>query len=198
MLRATRADRLEGELLAGLAEGGRSIVKALRADRDARATLALFHRYRREADGEVRRSLDALVRLHRARTEGLLPDGKEAERAQAELDEALAELPAPSEPKIARIVPTQRLAGPANDDAAPARAAAAGAAPGVVAPPTPSPAPTGAALLRQYRWFRSKPERARMWRQITPAQRADVLAAAGAGDADAAAPYETLRPILAG
>ena len=54
ILRSSRADRLEGELLAGLAEGGRSIVEALHADRDARATLALFQRYHHEADGEVR------------------------------------------------------------------------------------------------------------------------------------------------
>jgi hypothetical protein len=37
-----------------------------------------------------------------------------------------------------------------------------------------------------------------MWRQINLAQRADVLAAAGAGHLDAAVRYDTLRPLLVG
>ena len=108
MLRGARAERLEGELLGGLAAGGGLVARALHDDRDARATLALLHRYRRDVDGELRRSLDALVRLHRARAEGLLPDGEAAEAAEAGLDEAVAELPAPSEPRIEGIGPLPR------------------------------------------------------------------------------------------
>jgi hypothetical protein len=37
-----------------------------------------------------------------------------------------------------------------------------------------------------------------MWRGFTPAQRAAVLAAAGAGHLDPAASYDALRPVLAG
>src|SRR4051794_40671003 len=48
--RAARADRLEAELLAGLAEGGRSIGRSFHDDPDTRAALALVQRYRREAE----------------------------------------------------------------------------------------------------------------------------------------------------
>ena len=179
ILRSSRADRLEGELLAGLAEGGRPVAKAFHADRDARATLALFQRYRREAEGELRRALDTICRLHRARTDGLFPYGEEAEEAQGELDETLSELVASNEPKIEETAPSQPLKGAANDDA-------------------PSRRPCGVTLLRQYRWFKAEADRAGMWRGFTPAQRAAVLAAAGAGHLDPATPYDALRPVLAG
>jgi hypothetical protein len=70
ILRAGRAERLEGELLAGLAQTGTGLARSLHHDRDARASLALVLRYRREAEGEVRRALDSLLRLQRARAEG--------------------------------------------------------------------------------------------------------------------------------
>jgi len=44
MLRSARAERLEGELLCGLAEAGPSLAKTLHDDRDARASLALLER----------------------------------------------------------------------------------------------------------------------------------------------------------
>ena len=143
ILRASRADRLEGEFLASLVEG-RGVAKALHADRDARATLALLQRYRREAEGELRRALDSLRRLHRARIDGLLPYGEEAEAAQAELDDALSELPAPNEPRNAKIEPSQPLVAVAANDDAPtlptgvAMLAAAGAGHLDPIPPTPT------------------------------------------------------------
>jgi hypothetical protein len=164
MLRAARAERLEGELLAGLAEGGRSAAAALHADKDARATLALLQRYRREADGELRRSLDALVRLRRARAEGLLPGEEEAEAARAALDAAAAELPAPSEPRIEKIVAAQ-APKPANDDTAAA------------APPAP-PRPTGAQMLRTYRSYRHEGSRTLYWAKLSEEERAAVTGAA--------------------
>jgi hypothetical protein len=99
-LRAVRAQRLEDELLIGLAASGSNIAAALHADKDARATLALLQRYRREAEADVRREVGALLRLERARAEGHVPDRPEAGRAEAELDAALAGLPAPIEPRI--------------------------------------------------------------------------------------------------
>jgi hypothetical protein len=119
------------------------VAKALHADRDARATLALFQRYRREAEGELRRSLDSLRRLHRARIDGLLPYGEEAEAAQVELDETLSELAEPNEPKIEETAPAEQLSGPANDDA-----------------PPPPPRPYGVTLLLRYRWFKAEADRA--------------------------------------
>ena len=117
ILRAGRAERLEGELLAGLAQAGTGLAKSLHDDRDARASLALVLRYRREAEGEVRRALDSLLRLQRARAEGLLPDEEEAGAAQEQLDAELAAAPAPSEPKMPKIEPLQPLAkGPANQN----------------------------------------------------------------------------------
>jgi hypothetical protein len=168
MLRASRAERLEGELLGGLAEGGRSAAAALHADRDARATLALLQRYRREADGELRRSLDALVRLRRAREDGLLPDAEAAGAAREGLDAALADLPAPSEPRIEKIESLQRVAPPANDDRRAAEPA----------PPARKRDP--AQLLRWYRFERgwSEERGARCWAGFTPEERASALAAA--------------------
>jgi hypothetical protein len=120
ILRAGRAERLEGELLTGLAQAGTGLAKSLHDDRDARASLALVLRYRREAEGEVRRGLDSLLRLQRAKAEGLLPDDEVAEAAQEQLDAELATAPAPSEPKTPKIEPVQPLAkGPANQNAPP-------------------------------------------------------------------------------
>jgi hypothetical protein len=117
ILRAGRAERLEGELLVGLAQAGSGLGKSLHDDREARASLALVLRYRREADGEVRRALDSLLRLQRARAEGLLPADEEAQAAQERLDADLAEAPAPSEPRTPKIEPIQPLAkGPANQN----------------------------------------------------------------------------------
>ncbi len=79
ILRAGRAERLEGELLNGLARTGTGPAKCLHDDKDARASLALILRYRREAEGEVRRALDSLIRLQRARAERPLPGEEEAE-----------------------------------------------------------------------------------------------------------------------
>ena len=122
ILRAGRAERLEGELLAGLAQAGTGLAKSLHDDRDARASLALILRYCREAEGEVRRALDSLLRLQRARAEGLLPDEEEAGAAQEQLDAELAAAPAPSEPKMPKIEPIQPLAkAPANQNAPVAR-----------------------------------------------------------------------------
>jgi hypothetical protein len=118
ILRSGRAERLEGELLAGLAPVGAGPAKSLHDDRDARASLALILRYRREAEDDVRRALDSLVRLQRARAEGLLPGDEEAQLVQKELDTDLAEAPAPNEPRIEKIQPIQLLAaGPANQNA---------------------------------------------------------------------------------
>ena len=164
MLRAARAERLEGELLAGLGEGGRSLAAALHADKAARATLALIHRYRREADGELRRSLDALLRLPRARAEGLVPDAAEAAAAEEALDAELAELPAPNEPRIAKIEPPQGVEGPANDDR-----------------PPPAP-PTGEQHLRLYRFHLGYGRERALdyWTRLDPAVRAAMLEAAEA------------------
>ena len=157
ILRAGRAERLEGELLNGLARTGTGLAKCLHDDRDARASLALVLRYRREAEGEVRRALDSLLRLQRARAEGMLPSEEEAEAAQQELDAELAEAPAPNEPKVEKIERIQPLAGrPANQNA-----------------PTPAPVrqpPDGIALLRYYHGEQSwGGDRARLWRsRLTP------------------------------
>ena len=113
ILRAARAERLEGELLAGLAQAGTGLAKSLHDDKDARASLALVLRYRREADGEVRRALDSLLRLQRARAEGLLPDDEDALAAQERLDAELAAAPAPNEPSTPKIEPVQPLAAQA-------------------------------------------------------------------------------------
>ena len=139
ILRTGRAERLEGELLAGLAQGGTGLAKSLHDDKDARASLALVLRYRREADGEVRRALDSLLRLQRARAEGLLPDDEDALAAQERLDAEFAAAPAPNEPSTPKIEPVQPLAAkPANWNA-----------------PAPLPAvllPDGRRLLQGYYW----------------------------------------------
>ena len=165
ILRAGRAERLEGELLAGLAQAGTGLAKSLHDDKDARASLALVLRYRREAEGEVRRALDSLLRLQRARAEGLLPDDEEALAAQEKLDAELAEAPAPNEPRTPKIEPVQPLAArPANQNA-------------------PDPAPPDAAqrqaLLQRYHWEQSwGEERARVWRaRLLPAEQRALDAA---------------------
>jgi hypothetical protein len=136
ILRTARAERLEGELLAGLAQAGTGLAKSLHDARDARASLALMLRYRREAEGEVRRALDSLLRLQRARAEGLLPSDGEALAAQERLDTDLAEAPAPNEPRTPKIEPVQPLAAaPANQNAA---------------PPAPRKPPDGIELLRAF------------------------------------------------
>jgi hypothetical protein len=157
ILRTGRAERLEGELLAGLAQGGTGLAKSLHDDKDARASLALVLRYRREADGEVRRALDSLLRLQRARAEGLLPDDEDALAAQERLDAEFAAAPAPNEPNTPKIEPVQPLAAkPANQNA-----------------PAPLPAvppPDGRRLLQGYYWELSwGVDRARAWRaRLTP------------------------------
>src|SRR4051794_29505310 len=56
----TRADRLEAELLAGLAEGGRSVGRAFHDDPDTRAAPALVQRYPPEAALAASRARRAL------------------------------------------------------------------------------------------------------------------------------------------
>jgi hypothetical protein len=142
ILRAGRALRLEGELLVGLAQAGTGLAKSLHDDKDARASLALILRYRREADGEVRRALDSLLRLQRARAEGLLPDDEEALTAQERLDAELAAAPALNEPSTPKIEPLQPLAArPANQNA--------------LAPLPAVPPPDGRRLLQGYYWEQS-------------------------------------------
>jgi hypothetical protein len=164
--RGARAERLEGELLAGLGEGGRGVAKALHDDRDARATLALLQRYRREADGELRRSLDALARLRRAQAEGELPDREAAEAADAALAEATADLPAPNEPSIEKTELVQQLAAapaPANDDRG-----------------APLPPRIGDGMLQAYRLLdHCNPANARAyWLRRSPEEQEAMLAAA--------------------
>jgi hypothetical protein len=157
---------LEGELLAGLAQGGTGLAKSLHDDRDARASLALILRYRREAEGEVRRALDSLLRLQRARAEALLPGDEEAEAAQEQLDAELAESPAPNEPRTSKIEPVQPLAAkPANRNAP--------------APLPVTPPPDGRELLRRHYWEVSwGHERARAWRAaLSPPEQAALDAA---------------------
>jgi hypothetical protein len=162
ILRAGRALRLEGELLAGLAQAGSGLPKSLHDDKDARASLALVLRYRREAEGEVRRALDSLLRLQRARAQALLPDDEEALTAQERLDAELAAAPAPNEPSTPKIEPVQPLAAsPANRNA-----------------PNPPP-PDGKELPRRYNWEQSwGHERARVWRaRPMPVEQAPLDAA---------------------
>jgi len=92
-----RAARLEAELLAGLAEGGRSIGRWFHDDPDTRAALALVQRYHREAELAASRARRELEALARARAAGLLADEEEAAAAEADLDAALAEY-RPNEP----------------------------------------------------------------------------------------------------
>ncbi len=177
IFRAARAERLEGELLGGLAQAGYSLAKALHDDKDARASLALVLRYRREADGEVRRALDSLLRLQRARAEGLLPDDEEALAAQETLDAELAEAPAPNEPKVEKIEPVQPLAaGPANQNA----------------PALPAvPPPDGMRLLQGYYWEQSwGVDRARAWRaRLTPWEQMTLDAALAHEQAHGSKPH---------
>ncbi len=85
-----------------------------------RATLALLDRYRRGAESDARREVSALLRLERARAQGLVPGRAEAGRAEAELDAGLAELaaePEPNEPSITNDEPKHRVNPTvANDD----------------------------------------------------------------------------------
>jgi hypothetical protein len=163
-LRAARAERLEDELLLDLAETGRGLAAALHADKDARATLALLHRYRRDAEVDTRRALESLHRLHLARGEGLIPEADVAEEAEAELADRLNELPVPIEPRVEKIEPLQRLApaDPANDDIA------------------PLPPPTPAQLLAHYRFEAGFGEERALacWAAMTTEERAVVTAAA--------------------
>jgi hypothetical protein len=166
ILRAGRAERMEDELLAGLAQAGTGLARSLHDDKDARASLALVLRYRREAEGEVRRALDSFVRLQRARVEGLLPDDEHALAAQQELDAALAASPTPSEPKTPKIEPIQSLAArPANQNAP--------------APFPAQPPPNGKSLLQRYQleqgWGEAKARA--FWDQLTEPERAALAAA---------------------
>ncbi len=178
ILRTGRAERLEGELLAGLAQGGTGLAKSLHDDKDARASLALVLRYRREADGEVRRALDSLLRLQRARAEGLLPDDEDALAAQERLDAEFAAAPAPNEPSTPKIEPVQPLAAkPANQNA-----------------PAPLPAvppPDGRRLLQGYYWELSwGVDRARAWRaRLTPWEQMTLDAALAHEQAHGSKPH---------
>ena len=168
-LRAVRAQRMEDELLIGLAQAGPNIAAALHADPAARATLDLLRRYRREAEADARREEEAVYRLARARAQGLVPDRSEAGRAEAELDVALADLPPPNEPEIAKIEPRQPLGpAPANDDA-----------PSEPEPPTRRE-PSAADLLAAFRAHRHAGDRTDFWARLSEAQRASVIAAAEA------------------
>jgi hypothetical protein len=157
-LRAVRAQRMEDDLLALLAGEDGGAAAALLADKEARATLALLDRYRRSAEADARREVSAVLRLERARAQGLVPGRAEAGRAEAELDAGLAEFdaePEPNEPSTEKTGPYQELAPavPANDDgggreaAGPPRAAgddrparAAGAIEAGAGPLPPDPA----------------------------------------------------------
>ena len=110
-LRAARADRMEAELLGGLAQAG-PLGRSLHDDPDTRAALALIQRYRREAELSAKRARQELEALARARAAGLLPDEDEAAAAEADLDAALADI-SPIEPRIEKIEPVQRLAAAA-------------------------------------------------------------------------------------
>jgi hypothetical protein len=164
-LRAARADRLEAELLAGLAEGGRSISRSFHDDPDTRAALALIQRYRREAELSAARARRELEALARARAAGLLADEDEAEAAERELDGTLAEH-RPSEPRVEKIEPVQRVraaAAPANDDA-----------------PDEPETPDGKHLLESYRFFlgQGREAAARYWTTRTPEEREALRVAA--------------------
>jgi hypothetical protein len=123
-------------------------------------------RYRREAEGEVRRALDSLIRLQRARAEGLLPDEEEAAAVQHELDAELAQAPAPNEPRIEKIERLHPLADrPANGNA-----------------PTTAPIrspPDGKLLLRNYQveqgWGEARAKA--YWDRLSEPERAAVAAA---------------------
>jgi hypothetical protein len=167
-LRAARADRIEAELLAGLAEGDRSLGRSFHDDPDTRAALALVQRYRREAELSASRARRELEALARARAAGLLADEEEAAAAEADLDAALADT-APSEPRIERIEPVQRV-----------RAAPAPAADDAGGPDEPEPRPDGEGLLAGYRYFlgHGRDEAARYWLLRTLAEREAMRAAA--------------------
>jgi hypothetical protein len=110
---------MEAELLAGVAASDRSFGRSFHDDPDTRAALALIQRYRRGAELSAKRARAALEAL--ARAAGLLSGEDEAAAAEADLDAALADV-SPSEPRIEKIEPVQRLArgpAPADDDAAP-------------------------------------------------------------------------------
>ncbi|MFO1070646.1 MAG: hypothetical protein U1E14_19170 [Geminicoccaceae bacterium] len=160
MLRGARAERLEGELLAGIGEGSGPVARALHADRDARASLALVERYRRNADGDLRRALDTLLRLRAAADEGRLAPAEVAADAQGGLDSCLADSPRPNEPGIEKIVTEQ----PVTEETAPPR----------------KPEPTAEDRLETWRSLqKAHPADGRFyWSQLTPAQRAAVLQAA--------------------
>jgi hypothetical protein len=178
ILRAARAERLEGDLLTGLAQAGTGLAKSLHDDRDARASLALVLRYRRVADGEVRRALESLLRLQRARAEGLLPDAEEALAAQETLDAELAAAPAPNEPKVEKIELVQPLAAqPANQNAP------------AVLPAVPPP--DGRRLLQGYYWELSwGVDRAQAWRaRLTPWEQMTLDAALAHEQAHGSKPH---------
>ena len=167
-LRAARADRLEAELLAGLAEGDRSLGRSFHDDPDTRAALALVQRYRREAELSASRARRELEALARARAAGLLADEEEAAAAEADLDAASRTFRT-ERPRIERIEPVQRVrAGPA-----PAADDAGG-------PDEPEPRPDGEGLLAGYRYFlgHGRDEAARYWLLGTPAEREAMRAAA--------------------
>jgi hypothetical protein len=114
---------MEDDLLALLAGEDGGVAAALLADRDARAALALLDRYRRSAEADARREVSAVLRLERARAQGLVPGRAEAGRAEAELDAGLAEFGAePNEPSTEEADGSQAVRPPAacaNDDAPP-------------------------------------------------------------------------------
>ena len=166
ILRAGRAERLEGELLAGLAQAGTGLGKSLHDDRDARASLALVLRYRREAEGRGSPwRWTAYSACSGPGPRGCCRTRKRPEAAQEQLDAELAAAPAPSEPKMPKIEPLQPLAkGPANQNA----------------PATRPVAPhNGKFLLQHYQLEQASGEvRAKaFWDRLGEAERAALAAA---------------------
>lgn len=86
-LRVERGWQMEEELLAKLLASGRDLEEILATDRNARAAVAVVRRYRRWAEDDVRRGTRDIERLER-------------ERVAAGL--------APSEPRMAKILPFPR------------------------------------------------------------------------------------------
>lgn len=159
--RACRADRLEAELLQGLCPGGRgSAGQQLARDPGAVAALGVLLRYRAQAEAETRRGLDLLLRLRRARADGLLPGaGEEAE------DFTAAEPAVPNEPEPANV---NKPVGP---DPGPGTTPVAMSAPNepdpAATPAVPGPVPANVAT----------PERTRQVASPVPPASPPVLAA---------------------
>ena len=136
--RAVRADRLEAQLIDGLATAGAAEGRRpgfqLARDPGAQGALSALLRYRGQIEAETRRGLDLLLRLRRARAQGLLPEpeeGLEGEATAPEPPVSSEPEPAPNEPEalpVEATLPTAPLTPePANTDEPAAPAATAGA-----------------------------------------------------------------------